>query len=599
VASGAFLGGLLLAGFFAVAGAAKLADLEGSRTALAAFGVPGRLAAPLGTLLPLAELGTAALLVAGAAAGGAAPGILLRSGALAALLLLALFCAGIAVNLLRGRAPDCHCFGQLHSAPASGRTLARNGVLLILAAFVASGGDSTWTTAAGATALAMLGAVAIAPPGRRPGPDDAAPDRDLPLGTPAPDFELPSLDGAAVSLAALREKGRPVLLVFTDPGCGPCLALAPDVASWQLRHAEELTIAVIENRNGESAAAPDEHGRERVLLQHDGDVAEAYRARGTPTAVLVGPDGAIASPVAGGSAEIEALVAENVTGLEPVQPAGVVGTLALDKLGGRLIRRELLLRGAGAWAATGAAMAWPLRAVAGVTASRRPLRCRRDGDCGPKQKCQGQGQNARCKCKSDALQDECGRDCTDFQIDDDNCGGCAATGDDHDVCIQGRSTCVGGDCVSGNTDPDNCDAIGCGRNTVCCEVPTGNPEVQLFGCMDLNEDIDHCGGCNRPCTQGKTPACCGGKCVDTHGDPRNCGECGKHCEQDEVCHRGKCEKNCPSGLRKCTTGRLRTCYQTSSEICCGGRVTSTEGYTNPKCCGNDIVDHEEGAWFCP
>jgi uncharacterized membrane protein YphA (DoxX/SURF4 family) len=57
------LGRLLLALVFAVAGAAKLADREGSRQAIADFGVPSALGAPLGLLLPLAELAVAATLL--------------------------------------------------------------------------------------------------------------------------------------------------------------------------------------------------------------------------------------------------------------------------------------------------------------------------------------------------------------------------------------------------------------------------------------------------------------------------------------------------------------------------------------------------------
>ena len=54
---------LLLALVFLVAGLAKLADLAGSRQALRDFGVPARLATPLGTLLPLAELVVAVALL--------------------------------------------------------------------------------------------------------------------------------------------------------------------------------------------------------------------------------------------------------------------------------------------------------------------------------------------------------------------------------------------------------------------------------------------------------------------------------------------------------------------------------------------------------
>jgi hypothetical protein len=45
---------LLLALVFAIAGVAKLSDREGSRRAIAGFGVPSALAAPRGLVLPLA-----------------------------------------------------------------------------------------------------------------------------------------------------------------------------------------------------------------------------------------------------------------------------------------------------------------------------------------------------------------------------------------------------------------------------------------------------------------------------------------------------------------------------------------------------------------
>lgn len=125
---------LVLAAVFLVAGLAKLADLAGSRQALRAFGVPARLADPFGLLFPLAELAVAVALV---------PPLTAWWGALGALLLLLLFVVGIAFNLARGRQPDCHCFGQLHSAPAGWPTLIRNLVLAAGAGLVVAFGRST------------------------------------------------------------------------------------------------------------------------------------------------------------------------------------------------------------------------------------------------------------------------------------------------------------------------------------------------------------------------------------------------------------------------------------------------------------------------
>src|SRR6266852_7436324 len=118
---------LLLAVVFVVAGLAKLGDRAGSRQALIGFGVPARLVTPLTVLLPLAELAVAVALIPTASAWW---------GALGALALLVLFITAIGYNLARGRTPDCHCFGQLHSAPAGWSTLLRNVVLAAIAGFV-------------------------------------------------------------------------------------------------------------------------------------------------------------------------------------------------------------------------------------------------------------------------------------------------------------------------------------------------------------------------------------------------------------------------------------------------------------------------------
>ena len=108
---------LILAATFVVAGVAKLGDREGSRQAVSEFGLPDRLAGPISIMVPLAELAAAALLIGTSTA---------RVGAALALALLVAFCAAIARSMLRGEAPECHCFGQLHSAPAGPKTLARN-----------------------------------------------------------------------------------------------------------------------------------------------------------------------------------------------------------------------------------------------------------------------------------------------------------------------------------------------------------------------------------------------------------------------------------------------------------------------------------------
>src|SRR5215212_2255168 len=337
---------LVLAAVFTVAGVAKLLDLQGSRKAVIEFGLPAGLASPLALLLPLAELGVAVALIPASSAWW---------GAMGGLGLLLLFVVGISINLARGRKPDCHCFGQLHSAPAGWKTLARNGVLAAVAGFVLwagyEGGD------AGPSALSWLGALSAAQllgllgglvvlsllagqwwflahllrqngrllvrleaveAGLAADGSAVAPSRNgtpvhqeaegLPVGSEAPQFSLSGIYGETLTLDALRSSGKTVMLLFTDPGCGPCNALLPEVGRWQEEHANRLSLSLV-SRGGveENKTKAQEHALENVVLQKDWEVSESYEVKGTPSAVLISPEGKIASPVAGGAEGIRDL----------------------------------------------------------------------------------------------------------------------------------------------------------------------------------------------------------------------------------------------------------------------------------------------------
>jgi peroxiredoxin len=341
---------LLLAGVFLIAGVAKLADRAGSRQAVVGFGVPERLASAVGAGLPATELVVGVALILSVSA---------RFAALGALLLLAAFVGGIVVALRRGTGADCHCFGQLHSAPVSWRTLGRNGVLAVVAAFVVIVGwrhpgvsatawiarlSGGWAAALGLGVVlglvvgflvwfalqllsqngrifARLEAIeaAIGEAGGAPsaggGPlaalGSGLDGGGLPVGAPAPTFALSSTDGEHHALGTLLAAGVPLLLVFSDAGCGPCDALLPEVAAWQREHQQHLQIALIasgdQQRNREKAGR---HSLERVLLQTEREVPDAYQAHGTPMAVVIAADGLIASPTVGGADAIRTLVAQ-------------------------------------------------------------------------------------------------------------------------------------------------------------------------------------------------------------------------------------------------------------------------------------------------
>ncbi len=339
-----------LALVMAVAGAAKLADRAGARQAVTDFGVSERLAGPVAWFLPAAELTAALLLLVSATA---------RAGATLALVLLLAFSAAIARSILRGEAPDCHCFGTLHSEPAGPRTLARNLVLAGLAATVVAVGPGTSATTwvrslnAGWGVALLLGIVlaaalagggafvlrllrrngelllridaleealtseGVALPPARP---EASP-AGLAVGSAAPEFELPDLSGRPVTLADLRSASEGhLMIVFSDPGCGPCSAMMPRVADWQRERPGGLRTVVV-SRGGRDAhlAYAAEHGVIDLLVQRDREVSRSFEVSGTPSAVLIGRDGTVASTVHTGEDQIATLVASRAAVRLPVE----------------------------------------------------------------------------------------------------------------------------------------------------------------------------------------------------------------------------------------------------------------------------------------
>jgi peroxiredoxin len=353
----AVLARLLLALVFAVAGTSKLVDRAGTRTALRDFGVPQLLLPSVALALPLVELVVAALLI---------PAPTAVIGAAAALVLLLTFAAVLAAAVARGRAPACHCFGQLHSSPASWKTVARNLGLAGLAALGLAGASVApdasavaWAADAGLLALALVvgacavaalvaaGAFALFTLLRSYGRvlvrlerleaamnaagfeiDTARPG--IEPGTEAPWFVAPTTSGSGVSRDDLLAPELPLLLLFTSPHCGPCAELLPDAARWQQELDGRLTVAFA------SAGTPDavrseatEFGLEPVLVDEDGALARSFGVPGTPAAVLIAPEGRVASRTAVGRDEIVALL-ELARGVEVEEWGLPVGSTAPD-----------------------------------------------------------------------------------------------------------------------------------------------------------------------------------------------------------------------------------------------------------------------------
>jgi peroxiredoxin len=127
----------------------------------------------------------------------------------------------------------------------------------------------------------------------------------LKAGTPAPSFELPDLAGGTVSLA--EQRGRRVLLVFSDPDCGPCEELLPELARLDRQRQNDGLSVVVISRGGleENRRKAEAFGLQfPVALQSGWKLSKKYGIFATPVAFLVDEEGVIERDVARGRSEI-------------------------------------------------------------------------------------------------------------------------------------------------------------------------------------------------------------------------------------------------------------------------------------------------------
>ncbi len=327
---------LFLAGIFALAGAAKFADLAGSRKVMQDFGIPPGLATATAVGLSLLEIVIAVLLLSDETSWYAA---------IAAVGLLGLFAVQMVLQLAKGNAPDCHCFGQVYSEPVSKVSIARNVIFALPAiALIVSGRGAQGMAltdprldvlqlAFGLSIIGLLVAAAaqlrkvlknqeeirrrieiLEAVGQAEGHihrDEAGhPNDGMPIGAVVGDFEAKDLDGATVTLADIRADGLPVLFFYVSPTCRPCEALVPEILGWQDDLRGKVNVVLI--TSGNERENRDKFGDkfDRVVLQNAGELSDLIGAKWTPTAVLMGADGRIASHAAAGDVAIRELVAK-------------------------------------------------------------------------------------------------------------------------------------------------------------------------------------------------------------------------------------------------------------------------------------------------
>jgi peroxiredoxin len=122
----------------------------------------------------------------------------------------------------------------------------------------------------------------------------------LKAGTPAPQFCLPRLDGRGeLSMEELR--GRRVLLVFSDPHCGPCNQLVPRLEKFHRANSEISIVMISRGEPKENRVKVKGHGLTfPVVLQQHWEVSRLYAMFATPMACRIDEEGAIVHDAAVG-----------------------------------------------------------------------------------------------------------------------------------------------------------------------------------------------------------------------------------------------------------------------------------------------------------
>jgi peroxiredoxin len=136
------------------------------------------------------------------------------------------------------------------------------------------------------------------------------PERGPEPGEPAPDLRLPDLEGETVELEDFR--GEKTLVLFWSPSCGVCQQMLPDLKQWESEAPESAPKIVVVSAGSEEANR--EMGlTSPILLDQNFATGRAFGASGTPSAVLVDPEGKVASEVAVGAPAVMELAGADRT----------------------------------------------------------------------------------------------------------------------------------------------------------------------------------------------------------------------------------------------------------------------------------------------
>lgn len=307
---------LVPAAVLVASGVGKLRHPEGSSEALAALKVPDALNRPwLIRAHPWAEIVLAILLLT----------LPHPASLVVAAITLTLFTAYLVLVwrvVASGEEVSCACFGSVGSGTVDGWTIARNALLVAVAAVAvvdaATGGSAVsrladlgtdWWWVLGLVVAAAVTYLIVRPDGAVEGEAARSEPQQHYLRLPIPDVPVrPEAAGEVISLRDLSADRAQVLLLL-NPGCGPCKMITGKLAGWT-QEVPETDFRVVHSMAHDTARQVSPAWEPFYVQEVGGSVGRVFGDPGRPVAILLGRDGLLAAGPVQGHEAVELLVAD-------------------------------------------------------------------------------------------------------------------------------------------------------------------------------------------------------------------------------------------------------------------------------------------------